>query len=121
MGVEVQIPEGDTTPTHQPGLTAKGAPDSKKLTKTELAFHLRQHAAARVLLVAKEALCQSAAVSLVDVCASRGGDPVIRATLTRASLRTAPWHLSAWDVLEAVDPQLETNIGGRTQELRPLK
>jgi len=66
-------------------------------------------------------LCQSDAISEVEVSACRGRDTLMKARLTRGSLRTAPWRLNAWDVLEAADPEVETNIGGRTQELRPLR
>lgn len=118
--IDVQVPGADAIPTHRPAVTAKGAPTLKKLTKTETAFHQRQQAAAGVLLVAKEARSQSSAISEVEVVASRGRDPLMRTTLTSASLRAAPWRMDAWDVLLAADPQLETNIGGRTQELRPL-
>lgn len=45
---------------------------------------------------------------------------VLRATLRRDRLKQAPWQLDAWRVLTAVDPDVEVNIGGRTQELRPL-
>jgi hypothetical protein len=108
-------------PTHQPSVTAKGAPTLKKLTKTETAHHLRQLVAARVLLVAKEALAQSPAISDVDVVVCRGHDALVRTHLTRTALAAAPWRLAAWQVLEAADPVLEANIGGRTQELRPLR
>lgn len=111
----------EDVPTHQPGRTPKGAPTLKKLTKTEIARHVRELLAAQVLLAAKEAAAQSPAITDVDVVVARGRDAVLRTHLTRAGLESAPWHLAAWQVLEAADPMLEANIGGRTQELRPLK
>ena len=113
--------EGEDIPTHQPSVTAKGTPTLKKLTKTETAHHVRHVLAARVLLAAKEAFAQSPAIAEVDVVATRGADSLLRTHLTRAAMSRAPWQMAAWHVLEVVDPMMEANIGGRTQELRPLK
>lgn len=120
LALRTSLTEEDV-PSHQSGLTTKGAPTLKKLTKTETAQHVRQLLAARVLLAAKETVAQSPAIGHVDVVVARGRDEMVRAHLTRDALVAAPWQLTAWQVLEAADPMLEANIGGRTQELRPLK
>ncbi|WP_297619259.1 hypothetical protein [Nocardioides sp.] len=118
---DLQVPGAEAIPTHQPSLTPSGTPTLKKLAKTEVAHHVRQQVAARVLLAAKEALAQSPAIVKADVSARHGRDTFVRVRLTRAGLDAAPWNRAAWDVLLAADPGVEANIGGRTQELRPLK
>ncbi len=121
LRLDLQVPGPDAIPTHQPGVTPKGHSTLKKLTKTEVAQHVRQLVAARVLLAAKEALAQAPGARVVDVFAKRGGDALLRAHLERARLHAADWSSTAWEVLNAIDPEVETNIGGRTQELRPLR
>lgn len=117
----VQVPGPEAVPTHQPAVTPAGAPTLKKLTKTETAHHVREVAAARVLLAAKEAVAHSPSSSTVLVAAHFARGPVVlRSRLSRAALETAPWSRTAWEVLQAVDPEIDVNIGGRTQELRPL-
>ena len=117
----LHVSDEEGIPTHQPGVTPGGKPTLKKLTKTETALQVRHLVAARVLLAVKETFAQSPAISAVDVAAARGREVVMRTHIERTALGSAHWERSAWDVLEAVDPELETNIGGRTQELRALK
>jgi hypothetical protein len=121
VAVELEVPRIETIPTHRPDVTPKGMPTLKKLTKTELAHHDRQLVAARVLLAAKEALAQSRAIGVVAVVARRDGKDMIRTRLSRHALEGADWSRDAWDVLSEADPAVEADVGGRTQELRPLK
>jgi hypothetical protein len=119
--ISVEVPGVEAVPSHRSTVTPAGQPTLKKLTKTEAAEAVRQVVAARVLLVAKEALAESPATNEVIVAAhfARSGD-VLETALHRDGLSEAPWRLDAWSVLSAVDPDVEVNIGGRTQELRPL-
>ena len=119
--VEVQLPGDDHLPTHWPSTTPTGLPTLKKLTKTESAQHFRTLVGARVLLVAKEAFAQSTGLTVVHVAGIESGrKAIIRTSISRSALARASWDRPAWDVLEGCDPALEVNIGGRTQELRPL-
>lgn len=111
----------ESVPTHQPALTPAGRPTLKKLTKTEAAYHVRQLVAAHALLAAKETFAQSPGILVVEVSTRRGRDVLVRGRLAREQLESADWSKDAWKVLEDVDPHLGANIGGRTQELRPLK
>lgn len=120
--LSIELPGDEVVPTHAPGVTAAGAPTVKKTTKTQLAAAVREVAAARVLLAAKEALAASPSTRIVQVEGGFGGRPIVlRANLSREALSDAPWSMDAWDVLLAVDPDLEVNVGGRTHELRPLR
>jgi hypothetical protein len=121
LRLDLQVPGPDAIPTHQPAVTPKGQPTLKKLTKTEVAQHVRQLVATRVLLAAKEALAQAPGARVVDVVAQREDDILLRTHLERARLHAADWSSAAWEVLNVIDPAVQTNIGGRTQELRPLK
>lgn len=119
--VALEVPGVEAVPTHRPDVTPTGLPTLKKLTKTEASEAVRQVVTARVLLVAKEVLAESPATEAVTVAARfPGSADVLRATLRRDRLARAPWHLDAWNVLTEVDPAVAVNIGGRTQELRPL-
>jgi hypothetical protein len=119
--VAVEVPGVEAVPTHRPDVTPTGLPTLKKLTKTEASDALRQVVAARVLLVANEVLAESPATEHVTIAARFSGSAdVLRTALRRDRLARAPWHLDAWNVLTDVDPAVDVNIGGRTQELRPL-
>ena len=121
ISVTMQVPGPAALPTHKPSVTPKGMPTLKKLNKTEVAEEVREVVASRVLLAAKEALAQSPAMREVVVVAHfEGARPMLKSTLTRAALDRVDWDPDAWSVLTAVDPDIEVNLGGRTQELRPL-
>jgi hypothetical protein len=120
--LRIELPGEEVVPTQTPSVTAAGAPTLKKVTKTQVAAAVREVAAAQVLLAAKEALAASPATRMVQVEGGFGSGPaVVRAHLTRQALAEALWSRDAWDVLLAVDPDVEVNVGGRTQELRPLR
>ena len=119
--VSVEVPGSDAVPSHRPSTTATGLPTLKKLSKTENSEAVRQLVAARALLVGREAMAESPATEVVHVAARFDGSAdVLRATLRRDRLEQAPWQLDAWRALVAVDPDVEVNVGGRTQGLRPL-
>ncbi len=121
VSVIMQAPGPEALPSQKPSVTPKGQPTLKKLNRTEVAQELRELVASRMLLVAKEAVAQSPAVRAVRVVAHfEGGRPVLRTSLSRTALDRTNWAPDAWDVLMAVDPALQVNIGGRTQELKPL-
>jgi hypothetical protein len=119
--LSVELPGAEVVPSHAPSVTAAGAPTVKKVTKTEVAAAVREVAASRLLLAGREAFAASPTTTLLQVDGGFGDGPsVIRARMTRQGLESAPWSLDAWDVLHAVDPEVEVNVGGRTRELRPI-
>lgn len=119
--IDLTLPGPELLPTHWPATTPKGLPTLRKLNKTEMAEQVRQLVAARVLLAAKESLAQSPGLAQVCVTGRRAdGKAILRAGISRSAVNSASWHQDAWSVLEACSQVLETNIGGRTLELRPL-
>lgn len=117
----LQLPGEDFVPTHEPSVTPGGAPTLKKVTKTQVAAVVREVAAGRVLLAAKEAYAVSPATQVIQVEGGFGHGPVVmRAIITREACTGADWSTPAWEVLTSMDPRLEVNVGGRTQELRSL-
>lgn len=117
----LQLPGDDVVPSHEPSVTPGGAPTLKKITKTQVAAVVREVAAGRVLLAAKEVYAVSPATQVIQVEGGFGHGPVVmRAIVTREACKGADWSTPAWAVLTSIDPRLEVNVGGRTQELRPL-
>lgn len=105
VDVALTLPPIDqAVPATNIGLTSDGALTVRPAAASERAEWFRQFVGSQILLVAEECFTAAPLLADVTVVAAYAGQPVVAATLSRATLDHADWGQAPWDVLTTADP-----------------
>jgi hypothetical protein len=97
-------PVDEAVPATNLALAADGALTIRAATTSERAEWYRQFVGSQILFVAEECFTAGPLLADVTVVAAYAGQPLVAATLSRATLDHVDWGQAPWDVLTTADP-----------------